>query len=41
MNFLAAIIGPTVCELDGPIPILKRSNTLIAMIIILKLSTWF
>ena len=25
----AARIGPTVCELDGPIPILKMSNTLI------------
>jgi hypothetical protein len=24
----AARIGPTVCELDGPIPILKMSNTL-------------
>ena len=23
----AATIGPTVCELDGPIPILKRSKT--------------
>ena len=23
-------MGPTVCELEGPIPILKRSNTLIA-----------
>ena len=30
-NFLAAIMGPTVCELDGPIPILKRSKTLIAI----------
>src|SRR6478735_6899355 len=25
----AATIGPTVCELEGPIPILKRSKTLI------------
>jgi len=23
-------MGPTVCELEGPIPILKRSKTLIA-----------
>src|SRR4029079_15665539 len=30
-NMRAARIGPTVCELDGPIPILKRSKTLIAM----------
>lgn len=28
-NRLAAIMGPTVCELEGPIPILKRSNRLI------------
>ena len=27
----AARIGPTVCELDGPMPILKRSKTLIVM----------
>ncbi|SIT46341.1 hypothetical protein BN2475_640052 [Paraburkholderia ribeironis] len=27
----AAIIGPTVCELEGPIPILKRSKTLTFM----------
>ena len=26
----AARIGPTVCELDGPMPILNRSKTLIA-----------
>jgi hypothetical protein len=25
-------MGPTVCELDGPIPILKRSKTLIAKV---------
>jgi hypothetical protein len=25
----AARIGPTVCELDGPMPILKRSKALI------------
>ena len=30
-NRLAATIGPTVCELDGPMPLLNRSNTLIAM----------
>src|SRR6476646_1884138 len=30
-NIRAARIGPTVCELDGPMPILKRSKTLIAM----------
>src|SRR5690606_8822516 len=30
-NSAAARIGPTVCELEGPIPILNRSNTLIAM----------
>jgi hypothetical protein len=24
-------MGPTVCELEGPIPILNRSNTLIAI----------
>jgi hypothetical protein len=28
----AARIGPTVWELDGPMPIENRSNTLIAMI---------
>src|SRR5215467_2996021 len=28
-NMPAARIGPTVCELDGPIPILNRSNALI------------
>ena len=27
----AARIGPTVCELDGPIPILNRSKALIVM----------
>src|SRR5450756_256013 len=30
-NRRAARIGPTVCELLGPMPILKRSKTLIAM----------
>src|SRR5688572_2093707 len=30
-NLSAAIIGPTVCELDGPMPILKRSKTLSAI----------
>jgi cyclic pyranopterin phosphate synthase len=29
-NIFAARIGPTVCELDGPIPTLNRSNTLMA-----------
>src|SRR5262249_20589051 len=29
-NSRAARIGPTVCELDGPMPILKRSKTLTA-----------
>ncbi len=28
----AARIGPTVCELDGPMPILNRSNTDTAML---------
>lgn len=28
-NVRAARIGPTVCELDGPMPTLKRSKTLI------------
>jgi hypothetical protein len=27
----AAIIGPTVCELEGPMPILNRSKTLTFM----------
>ena len=27
----AAFIGPTVCELDGPIPTLNRSNTLMVI----------
>jgi hypothetical protein len=27
----AATIGPTVCELDGPMPILNRSNTLMSI----------
>src|SRR3990167_7512133 len=30
LNSAAARIGPTVCELDGPMPILNKSNTLIA-----------
>jgi hypothetical protein len=30
-NIRAAVIGPTVCELDGPIPTLNRSKTLIAI----------
>ena len=30
-NISAARIGPTVCELDGPMPILKRSKTETAM----------
>jgi hypothetical protein len=30
-NINAARIGPTVCELDGPIPIEKSSNVLIAI----------
>src|SRR5829696_6265938 len=30
-NLSAAIIGPTVCELDGPMPILNRSKTLSAI----------
>ena len=28
MKRRAATIGPTVCELDGPMPILKMSKTL-------------
>ncbi|MCQ8103939.1 hypothetical protein NP590_07475 [Methylomonas sp. SURF-2] len=28
---MAARIGPTVCELEGPMPILKISKTLIAI----------
>ena len=31
-NSRAAFIGPTVCELEGPMPILKRSNTEITRI---------
>ena len=31
-NRRAARMGPTVCELDGPMPILKRSKTPTAMI---------
>jgi hypothetical protein len=31
VNMPAARIGPTVCELDGPIPILNSSNALIVM----------
>src|SRR5690349_19308637 len=31
MNSNAAFIGPTVWELEGPIPILKMSNTLMVM----------
>src|SRR5487761_1079431 len=31
-NIRAAFIGPTVCELDGPMPTLNRSKTLIAML---------
>src|SRR4029077_14747530 len=30
-NIPAAFIGPTVCELDGPMPTLNRSKTLIVM----------
>jgi hypothetical protein len=29
VNINAARIGPTVCELDGPIPTLNKSKTLI------------
>jgi hypothetical protein len=32
----AAIIGPTVCELDGPMPILNRSKTLTFMETLLR-----
>ena len=31
-NRAAAFMGPTVCELLGPIPILKRSKVLMAMV---------
>jgi hypothetical protein len=31
MNWFAARIGPTVWELDGPMPIENKSKTLIAM----------
>ena len=34
-NSAAARIGPTVCELDGPMPILNRSKTETAMSVIL------
>jgi hypothetical protein len=37
----AARIGPTVCELDGPIPILKRSNALMAISRLLRCSIPF
>ncbi|MNV64204.1 hypothetical protein D3C71_1568350 [compost metagenome] len=30
-NCRAAIMGPTVCELEGPMPILNRSKTLTDM----------
>src|SRR6185437_846142 len=30
-NIPAAFIGPTVCELDGPMPTLNRSKTLMAI----------
>ena len=30
MNKSAARIGPTVCELDGPMPMVNRSMTLMA-----------
>jgi hypothetical protein len=33
---LAATIGPMVCELDGPIPILKRSRTLMNIVLPVK-----
>lgn len=33
VNMRAARIGPTMCELDGPIPTLKRSKKLIAMVL--------
>jgi hypothetical protein len=32
VNSAAARMGPTVCELEGPIPILNKSKTLIATI---------
>jgi hypothetical protein len=32
----AATIGPTVCELEGPMPILNKSNTLMSMSCLLK-----
>src|SRR5262249_11656543 len=40
VNIPAARIGPTVCELDGPMPILNRSNALIAMARLPSLRHW-
>jgi len=36
MNRSAAFIGPTVCEELGPMPILKTSNVLTAMVAVLR-----
>ena len=33
-NCAAARIGPTVCELEGPIPIENKSKTLMAMVVL-------
>ena len=35
MKSAAALIGPTVCDEDGPMPTRKMSKTLIAMIYLL------
>ena len=37
MNIRAARIGPTVCELDGPMPMVNRSVTLIAVAVSMRL----
>jgi hypothetical protein len=39
-NEYAARIGPTVCELDGPMPTLNRSNALIVMVCSAAIGRW-
>ena len=41
IKILPAFIGPTVCELDGPMPILNMSNTLIMIEVLLCLVYYF
>jgi hypothetical protein len=37
MNIRAARIGPTVCELDGPMPMVNNSVTLMAAVVSIRM----